>query len=177
MANKNMKQQVMNGIRDKVLTLDTMNQSVKNTEYVILGSIVLRAMELERELQQGVKKPFTEIIHAYKGDAHAMGQKPITFMRQVLALCQYPDLLSSPSFPEDAKKRAMRILQACEGHSTGSYSASTGIQMIREDVARYTEHRDGGIASDPDNIFLSTGASSAIMVCLPLSLCLPFPTI
>ncbi|XP_072458852.1 alanine aminotransferase 1-like isoform X3 [Notamacropus eugenii] len=164
MANKNIKEQVVNGIRDKVLTLDTMNQSVKNIEYAVLGPIVLRAMELEKELQQGVKKPFTEIIHAYKGDAHAMGQKPITFMCQVLALCQYPDLLNSPAFPEDAKKRAKRILQACEGHSTGSYSASAGIQMIREDVARYIEHRDGGITSDPENIFLSTGATSAIMI-------------
>uniref|UniRef100_A0A4X2JSQ5 Uncharacterized protein n=1 Tax=Vombatus ursinus TaxID=29139 RepID=A0A4X2JSQ5_VOMUR len=101
MANKNMKQQVMNGIRDKVLTLDTMNQSVKNTEYVILGSIVLRAMELERELQQGVKKPFTEIIHAYKGDAHAMGQKPITFMRQVRSFAPPPQssIVPVPSFP------------------------------------------------------------------------------
>ncbi|XP_072458849.1 alanine aminotransferase 1-like isoform X1 [Notamacropus eugenii] len=168
MANKNIKEQVVNGIRDKVLTLDTMNQSVKNIEYAVLGPIVLRAMELEKELQQGVKKPFTEIIHAYKGDAHAMGQKPITFMCQVLALCQYPDLLNSPAFPEDAKKRAKRILQACEGHSTGSYSASAGIQMIREDVARYIEHRDGGITSDPENIFLSTGATSAIMAVLSL---------
>ncbi|XP_078009949.1 alanine aminotransferase 1-like [Phascolarctos cinereus] len=97
-----------------------------------------------------------------------MGQKPITFMCQVLALCQYPDLLSSPSFPEDAKKRAMRILQACGGHSSGSYSASAGIQTIRENVARYIEHRDRGIASDPENIFLSTGASSAIMAVLNL---------
>ncbi|XP_078009953.1 alanine aminotransferase 1 [Phascolarctos cinereus] len=168
MANKNMKQQVMNGIRDKVLTLDTMNQSVKNIEYAVRGPILLRAMELERELQQGVKKPFTEIIRANIGDAQAMGQKPITFMRQVLALCQYPDLLSSPSFPEDAKKRAMRILQACGGHSSGSYSASAGIQTIRENVARYIEHRDRGIASDPENIFLSTGASSAIMAVLNL---------
>lgn len=32
---------------------------------------------------QGVKKPFTEVIRANIGDAHAMGQKPITFLRQV----------------------------------------------------------------------------------------------
>lgn len=36
--------------------------------------------------------------------------------------------------------------------------------MIREDVARYIERRDGGIPSNPNNIFLSTGASDAIMV-------------
>lgn len=34
-------------------------------------------------LFQGVKKPFTEVIKANIGDAHAMGQKPITFFRQV----------------------------------------------------------------------------------------------
>ncbi len=32
---------------------------------------------------QGAKKPFTEVIKANIGDAHAMGQKPITFIRQV----------------------------------------------------------------------------------------------
>lgn len=36
-----------------------------------------------------------------------------------MALCTYPNLLDSPSFPEDAKKRARRILQACGGHSLG----------------------------------------------------------
>lgn len=38
-------------------------------------------------LFQGVKKPFTEVIRANIGDAHAMGQKPITFLRQVRPLC------------------------------------------------------------------------------------------
>lgn len=46
----------------------------------------------------------------------------------------------------------------------GAYSISPGIQMIREDVARYIERRDGGIPADPNNIFLSTGASDAIVV-------------
>lgn len=32
---------------------------------------------------QGAKKPFTNVIKANIGDAHAMGQKPITFIRQV----------------------------------------------------------------------------------------------
>ncbi len=34
-------------------------------------------------LLQGVKKPFEEVIKANIGDAHAMGQRPITFFRQV----------------------------------------------------------------------------------------------
>ncbi|XP_058421217.1 alanine aminotransferase 1 isoform X3 [Diceros bicornis minor] len=183
----------MNRLKEKVLTLDTMNPCVRRVEYAVRGPIVLRALELEQELCQGIKKPFTEVIRANIGDAQAMGQKPITFLRQVrlstalaplphqamcrglstrssqvLALCIHPDLLKSPDFPEDAKRRAERILQACGGHSLGAYSISSGIQLIREDVARYIERRDGGIPADPSNIFLSTGASDAIVTVLKL---------
>ncbi|XP_032465572.1 alanine aminotransferase 1 isoform X4 [Phocoena sinus] len=161
-------QAATNGLKEKVLTLDTMNPCVRKVEYAVRGPIVLRALELEQELRQGVKKPFTEVIRANIGDAQAMGQTPITFLRQVLALCVHPDLLNSPDFPDDAKRRAERILQACGGHSLGAYSISSGTQLIREDVARYIERRDGGIPADPNNIFLSTGASDAIVTLLKL---------
>jgi len=46
----------------------------------------------------------------------------------------------------------------------GSYSASQGINCIREDVASYIERRDGGVPADPDNIYLTTGASDGIAV-------------
>ncbi|XP_073855936.1 alanine aminotransferase 1 isoform X2 [Macaca fascicularis] len=131
-------QAVRNGLRTKVLTLHSMNPRVRQVEYAVRGPIVQRALELEQEL------------------------------RQVLALCVNPDLLTSPSFPDDAKKRAERILQACGGHSLGAYSVSSGIQLIREDVAQYIERRDGGIPADPNNVFLSTGASDAIVTVLKL---------
>lgn len=38
---------------------------------------------------------------------------------QVMALCSYPNLMEDNKFPDDAKKRAQRILQACGGHSLG----------------------------------------------------------
>ncbi|XP_043109983.1 alanine aminotransferase 2-like isoform X2 [Puntigrus tetrazona] len=154
--------------RERVLTVDTMNPNVKRVEYAVRGPIVQRAVQIERELKMGIKKPFTEVIKANIGDCHAMGQKPITFFRQVLALCSYPDLLEDSKFPEDAKSRARRILQACGGESLGAYSTSQGIEMIRQDVAHYIERRDGGITSDPDNIYLSTGASDAIVTMLKL---------
>ncbi|NXT17650.1 ALAT2 aminotransferase, partial [Syrrhaptes paradoxus] len=116
---------------------------------------------------QGVPKPFTEVIKANIGDAHAMGQKPITFLRQVTALCLYPELLASPSIPEDAKDRARRLLAACGGQSVGSYSASPGIQLVREDVARFLQRRDG-VPAHPEDIFLATGASDAIVSILKL---------
>lgn len=48
-----------------------------------------------------------------------LGAQPTPLFPQVMALCTYPNLLDSPSFPEDAKKRARRILQACGGNSLG----------------------------------------------------------
>ncbi|XP_064410069.1 alanine aminotransferase 2 isoform X2 [Latimeria chalumnae] len=152
----------------KVLTLETMNPYVKKVEYAVRGPIVIRAVELEKELRQGVKKPFTEVIKANIGDAHAMGQRPITFLRQVSAICAYPELLNHEKMPEDAKQRAQRILQACGGGSIGAYSASQGIECIRQDVAKSIEQRDGGIPCNPDNIYLSTGASDAIVTTLKL---------
>lgn len=46
----------------------------------------------------------------------------------------------------------------------GSYSASQGIDSVRQDVARYIERRDGGVHCDPDDIYLTTGASDGIVV-------------
>ncbi|CAL1544175.1 unnamed protein product [Lymnaea stagnalis] len=147
--------------RTKVLTVDTMNPHVKNIEYAVRGPIVIRAGEIEKELKQGVKKNFTEVIRANIGDCHATGQKPLTFLRQVIAMCVYPKLMKDPSFPDDAKQRADRILGSCGGRSLGSYSDSAGVPIIREDVAAYITQRDG-IQADPMNIFLSGGASEAI---------------
>ncbi|KAL7830900.1 hypothetical protein SRHO_G00304020 [Serrasalmus rhombeus] len=154
--------------REKTLTMETLNPQVKAVEYAVRGPIVIKAGEIERVLQEGGKKPFTEVIKANIGDAHAMGQQPITFLRQVVALCTFPELLDSPSFPEDAKRRAQRILQGCGGRSLGSYSASPGVECIRQDIAAYIEQRDQGVPSNWENIFLTTGASDGIVSILRL---------
>ena len=114
---------------------------------------------------QGAQKPFQNVIKANIGDAHAMGQKPITFLRQVLALVTIPELLNDPKYPEDAKERARTLLAGCKGGSIGSYSDSAGIEIIRKHVAQYIQDRDGGIPSDYNNIMLSNGASDGIKVC------------
>ncbi|XP_068566780.1 alanine aminotransferase 2 [Cebidichthys violaceus] len=156
------------GTREKSLTMATLNPQVKAVEYAVRGPIVTKAGDLERGLQQGDKLSFTEVIKANIGDAHAMGQQPITFLRQVVALCCFPELLESPAFPDDAKQRAQRILQDCGGRSLGSYSASQGVECIRRDVADYIAHRDQGVPSDWNNIYLTTGASDGIMSILKL---------
>ncbi|KAL3066106.1 hypothetical protein OYC64_016115 [Pagothenia borchgrevinki] len=155
-------------MREKSLTMASLSPQVKAVEYAVRGPIVIRAGDIEKRLQQGGNESFTEVIKANIGDAHAMGQQPITFLRQVVALCCYPELLQSPSFPEDAKQRAQRILQGCGGQSLGSYSASQGVECIRQHVAEFITERDQGVPSDWNNIYLTTGASDGIMSILKL---------
>lgn len=152
------------------LILENLNPNVKVMEYAVRGPLVIRAGEIEKELEKGQKKPFTEVIKANIGDCHAMGQTPITFIRQVLALITYPRLLNDPSFPEDAKQRAQLILAGCRGGSVGSYTDSPGIEIIRRHVAEYIERRDG-IPSDWQNVIISAGASDAIKNVLKLLIC------
>lgn len=151
----------------KVLTEDNVFENLRRMEYAVRGPLLLRALEIEKELQKGAKKPFKEVIKANVGDAHAMGQQPITFLRQVLTLTVSPSLLNDPSYPEDAKERARTILQQCKGGSVGSYSESAGIEVIRKHVAQYIEERDG-YPSDYRNIILSNGASDGIKSFLKL---------
>lgn len=144
------------------LTIDKMNPCIKKMEYAVRGPLVIRATEIEKELKQGVKKPFNDVIKANIGDAHAMGQEPMTFLRQVLCLVTYPQLLDSPDFPDDAKSRAKVILGGCKNGSVGSYSDSPGIEVIRRHVADYITERDGGVPASWENIFLCAGASEGI---------------
>lgn len=108
-------------------------------------------------------KSFEEVIKGNVGDAIAMGQKPITFLRQVLALAILPELLKDPQYPDDAKNRVRTILKNCNGNNVGSYSASPGIEIIRRHIAEYIQERDG-FPSDYNNIILSNGTSDGIKV-------------
>lgn len=146
----------------KGLTVENMNPCVKEMEYAVRGPIVQRAGQIQDELNCGVQKPFAEVVRANIGDCHATGQKPLTFIRQVLALCTYPALLNDSQFPSDTKARATRILDDCGGNSMGAYTESGGMRVVRQDTADYITARDGGFRSKWQNINLSTGASEAI---------------
>lgn len=41
-----------NGMHSRILTLESMNPRIRNVEYAVRGPIVIRAVELEKELQQ-----------------------------------------------------------------------------------------------------------------------------
>lgn len=151
----------------KSLTIENINPNILKLEYAVRGPLVIRAAEIEKELQKGAQKPFKTVIKANIGDAHAMGQQPITFIRQVIACVTLPELIEKGGYPEDVRQRARDILNGCGGQSVGSYTASHGIELIRRHVAEYIERRDGHPA-DWQDIVLSAGASNAIKNVLQL---------
>ncbi|XP_075225927.1 alanine aminotransferase 2-like [Lycorma delicatula] len=151
----------------KSLTIDTLNPGIKILEYAVRGPIAIRASEIEKELQKGIKKPFNEVIKAHIGDCHAMGQTPITFIRQVLAVVSWPKLLDNPEIPSDVKFRAVEILRSCAGYSIGSYPCPLGVDVIRNHVVCYIEKRDGH-PCNLDDVVLHAGAKDGIQAVLDL---------
>ncbi|GAB2280502.1 Glutamate--glyoxylate aminotransferase 2 [Dionaea muscipula] len=141
----------------KALDYEQLNENVKKSQYAVRGELYLRASELQKE---GKKIIFTNV-----GNPHALGQKPLTFPRQVVALCQAPFLLDDPNvglvFPADAIARAKHYLSLTSG-GLGAYSDSRGIPGVRKEIAEFIERRDG-YPSDPELIYLTDGASKGVM--------------
>lgn len=150
------------------LSVDSMNPNVKNIYYAVRGPIVDRAVQIEADLSNGsTNYPFSDVIKCNIGDAHAMGQQPITWIRQVLQGVVNPSSL--PTLPKDVQERARMLLEACGGNSMGSYSASAGLPLVRQHIADYITARDKGVPSSADDIFLTAGASPAIVQVLKMN--------
>ncbi|KAL2629617.1 hypothetical protein R1flu_014303 [Riccia fluitans] len=141
----------------KVMGPDTINENVKRTSYAVRGELYLRASELQKE---GKKIIFTNV-----GNPHALGQKPLTFPRQVMALCQAPFLMDDPNvsllFAPDAIARAKHYLAMTSG-GVGAYSDSRGLPGVRQEIAEFIQERDG-YPSNAEHIFLTDGASKGVM--------------
>ncbi|GAA6061947.1 hypothetical protein JCM10212_001989 [Sporobolomyces blumeae] len=149
----------------RVLTKDTINKHVLEAQYAVRGAIPLRAEELREQLERGDGQdlPFDQVVSCNIGNPQQLDQKPLTFLRQISALTEYPDLLDHPSsrdiFPKDALDRARTLLS--EIGSTGAYSHSMGVPAIRKRVAQFIEERDGH-PSDASKIYLTAGASVGV---------------
>lgn len=139
-------------------------------KYAVRGKIPTMAEQLKGTLQSDPDAlPFDKIIFSNIGNPQQLGQKPITFYRQVLSLIEYPDLLENEKakeiFPQDAMDRAREIMQNLS--SVGAYSHSKGVKYFRDTVARFIEDRDG-YPADPEQIYLTAGASTAVSYLLSL---------
>lgn len=74
------------------LTIDTVSPLVKKAQYAVRGDIVVRAGQITKELKDGKKFPFEDVVMCNIGNPQSLGQKPITFYRQVLSICDYPQV-------------------------------------------------------------------------------------
>lgn len=161
-----------------MLTAESVNPAVREAEYAVRGKIVERSNQLQKELAKKGKTgengtlPFDSIVACNIGNPQVLGQKPVTFFRQVLAICDYPDLLDNPQaasiFPQDVLDRARDILNHIPG-GTGAYSASCGVEYLRKQVAEAIERRDG-YPCNYENIFLTDGASSGVHACMRIAI-------
>ena len=127
------------------------------------------------------------------GNPQALGQKPLTFNRQVTALLAAPFLMDHPlvgqMFPPDVITRAKAILKFFGG-ACGAYTDSRGAPGIRKEIAEFIQERDGypanpevrqrgraagrvrglGLAGQVRQLEARPGRSG------PLGMSLPFPT-
>jgi alanine transaminase len=154
----------------KRLTLDTMFKGLRDMEYAVRGAVVLKADEIHAELQSSSdtnKYPFDHIVYTNIGNPQSVGQEPLTWPRQVLALVDLPPAsgIDHPQatdlFPADAIRRAREIKKGLV-HGSGAYSHSKGSACFRQDVAAFIQARDGGVACEPEDIYLTNGASAGI---------------
>src|SRR5512136_2324026 len=143
------------------LQLSDVSHAVRETQYAVRGAIVARAAELERQGRR--------VIYCNIGNPQSLGQRPLTFVRQILALAEYPELLEGPagaSFPEDARAAARLVLRESK-HGLGAYTESKGYRFVRQAVADFVHQRDG-IPADPEAVLLTDGASKGVQSVLRL---------
>ena len=148
-----------------VLNTQNINQQLVQSEYAVRGEVAQKIAEIDSQLKKGQKFPFSEIIQCNIGNPQALGQSPLTWIRQGLALLSYPELFSQAIFPPDIKTRCKYLLSRVKG-GPGAYSESQGLLVVRETVSKYIQQRDNSGEVLTKNIFLSNGASSSISALL-----------
>lgn len=154
-----------------VLTTKTINPHVLEAEYAVRGEISNRANTYAAQIADGkADLPFKSVVTANIGNPQQqpyLAQKPLTFWRQVAALTEYPELMEHDGvdemFPKDTQERAKLLLE--DIGSVGAYSHSKGASIVRKHVAEFIEQRDG-YPSDPELIYLTTGASGGVQLLL-----------
>ena len=143
-----------------MLSPTQLNGNLLRAEYAVRGPIVERAQELEAA--------GTKIIYCNIGNPQALGQRPLTYLRQLLCLVEYPELMDRDEvhahFPKDIVERARRVLHEHPA-GTGAYTQSAGIMFVRQAVAEFIARRDG-VPADPRRIILTDGASKGAQAVL-----------
>jgi len=147
------------GVARAEMEISAVNPNVVAAQYAVRGKILDRATEIQKDLDAGGEWPFDKIVLCNIGNPQALGQSPPAFARAVLSNVVLP---KTPRFgvSKQVRQRADAYRAAIKG-GVGAYSASQGIQLIREEVAAFIEARDG-IPASADDVFLTDGASAGV---------------
>ena len=70
-----------------MVNIDNLNTNLLEAQYAVRGPIVIKAQELEKK---GKK-----IIYCNIGNPQALKQKPLSYIRQIISLLEYPALLNN----------------------------------------------------------------------------------
>ncbi len=159
------------------------NRNILEMEYAVRGPIPQRAAVLKK---QGKTITFCNI-----GNPQALGQRSLTYYRQVLSLVEEPskiererrlkslfeetpfsDLREEDFISEFVLSISEKII-AKMGSGMGAYTESKGMLFIRQAIANFIDKRDdyqnsGGFRSDPEKIFLTSGASGGAKAVIDL---------
>ena len=104
---------------------ESMSQSLRRMQYAVRGEVVMKADQLAAQGK--------EILYTNIGNPHQVGQSPITYYRQVLALCDLPAEcgVDHPSvyemFPRDVVDLAREYKDILGPSGTGAYTHSQGM--------------------------------------------------
>ena len=142
------------------------NQNLQNASYAVRGPINKRSLEIADILNSkegGNSFPFRKVVACNIGNPHALGQRSMTFVRDVLSIVINPSLIEMAKFPKDTVARGKKYLQATP--DVGAYTNSQGILAVREEISQFLKQRDGYISS-PQDIFLTNGASDGVRFCM-----------
>lgn len=138
--------------------------------YTQRGEIVIKSDALAKQIKTNPTThglPFEKVIACNIGNPHQLGQKPLTFYRQVISTCHYPEMLENPavvaSLPQDVVARVQKYMSNTP--TTGAYTNSKGLSVVRQEVADFIKRRDGHDV-DPEHIWLTDGASSGVKMVL-----------
>ena len=98
--------------------------------------LVVRVMEIERQVKDSYQLKFSSIAYMNTGDYHAWGLKPMTFLRQVLAASLDNRLIASGDIREDVKEHNQILWESISpSDSVGSYADGLGIEAATRYVA------------------------------------------
>lgn len=156
-------------------TTETACNNLLRSNYPPESPINDMADRIEEELKNpetAKKYNFKEIELCSTRSSQLLGMKPITYVNEVLSLCQNPSLIEnhSEAFSEEVVRRAKEMLAATDNSGMGAYTGSQGLPVVQKDVVNFINERDKlpeGYITEKD-IYMTDGAAAGIKLCLQM---------